>query len=98
MRTMLRFEIDTEAGNELIRSGEMEKGLDQMLEMLQPEAAYFFASDGHRGGILVFDLTDPSRLPSLTEPLWMSLKARVEMCPAMNRDDLKSGLAALRQQ
>jgi hypothetical protein len=95
MRTLMRFEIDTEAGNELIRSGELQKGLDQMLEMLKPEAAYFFPANGCRGGIMVFDLADPSQLVSLNEPMWMTLKARIEVTPAMSLDDLRSGLTAL---
>ncbi|HEY3501603.1 MAG TPA: hypothetical protein VGN37_02315 [Actinocatenispora sp.] len=95
MRTLMRFEIDTEAGNELIKSGDLQKGVEQMLEMLKPEAAYFFPTNGCRGGILVFDLADPSQLVSLNEPMWTMLKARIELTPAMSLDDLRSGLSSM---
>ncbi|MEV0838077.1 hypothetical protein AB0I55_00815 [Actinocatenispora sera] len=95
MRMILRFEVDTEAGNELLRSGEMQKGMERMLGMLKPEAAYFFPVNGCRGGFLVFDLADPSQLVTLTEPLWTMLHARIEVTPAMSLDDLTSGLSSL---
>ncbi|GAA4211696.1 DUF3303 family protein [Actinocatenispora rupis] len=94
MRMMARFEIDTEAGNELIRTGEMLKGLDQMLEMLKPEAAYFFPSEGSRGGVLVFDLDDPAQIVSVVEPMWVAMRARVELTPVMNAEELRAGVSA----
>ncbi|BCJ35735.1 hypothetical protein Athai_32380 [Actinocatenispora thailandica] len=95
MRTVMRFEIDTGAGNDLLKDGALQKGLDRMLEMLKPEAAYFFPMNGCRGGILVFDLADPSQLVSLTEPMWTSMRARIDVSPAMSLDDLRAGLGSL---
>jgi hypothetical protein len=95
MRMIMRFEIDTGAGNELLRSGEMQQGLERMLEMLKPEAAYFFPANGCRSGFLAFDLADPSQLVKLTEPMWTMLHARIEVTPAMSLDDLMSGLTSL---
>lgn len=95
MRTLMRFEMDTQAGNELLKAGELQKGLERMLEMLKPEAAYFFPTNGCRGGVLVFDVADPSQLVTLTEPMWTMLRARIELTPAMSLDDLRSGLTSL---
>jgi hypothetical protein len=44
---------------------------------------------------VVFDLTDSSDLPSISEPLFSKLKATIEMFPVMNRDDLQKGLQQL---
>lgn len=95
VRTLMRFQIDTPAGNELIRSGQMPKLMDEMLEQLHPEAVYFFPQDGCRGGLMVFDLEDPSMMPVLTEPMWERLHARIEMSPVMNLDELRAGLTRL---
>jgi hypothetical protein len=43
----------------------------------------------------VFDLKEPSQLPSLTEPLFNKLNAQVEMFPVMNQEDLQNGLQQL---
>jgi hypothetical protein len=40
----------------------------------------------------VFDLQDPSQLPSITEPLFSKVNATVEMFPVMNQEDLQKGL------
>ena len=48
-----------------------------------------------RAAFIVFDLQDPSQLPSLSEPLFSKLKATFEMFPVMNQDDLQKGLQQL---
>ena len=43
----------------------------------------------------MFDLQDPSQLPSITEPLFSKMKATVQMFPVMDREGLQKGLAQL---
>ena len=43
----------------------------------------------------MFDLEDPSQLPTLTEPLFRNLKANIQMFPVMDREDLQKGLGQL---
>jgi len=43
----------------------------------------------------VFDLEDPSQIPSIVEPMFSKLNATVEMFPVMNREDLQKGLEQL---
>ena len=96
MRMMLKAVVDTEAGSEAIRNGSIAKVIEQMMEQLKPEAAYFTASeDGQRCCIVVFDMTDSSQLPPISEPLFQLGKARVTMSPCMNLDDLRNGLSQL---
>ena len=95
MRMMLRAVVDTEAGNEALRNGSMLKVIEQMMQQLNPEAAYFVEEDGHRSCLVVFDMADPSQIPALSEPLFQTAKARVTLRPCMNLDDLQRGLSDL---
>ncbi|WP_344267419.1 hypothetical protein [Actinomadura napierensis] len=95
MRVMLRAQMDTQLGNEGIKSGSLPKAMQALIERLKPEAAYFTALDGNRTCTLVFDMQDSSQIPSIAEPLFQSLGAKIEIVPVMNLDDLQKGLAAL---
>ena len=92
MRTLLKFEIPVEAGNAVIKDGSIEKVLGSTLERLRPEAAYFYAEHGRRAGIIVFDLKEPSDIPSVVEPMFSGFNASIEIYPAMNADELKAGI------
>jgi hypothetical protein len=95
MRTMMKVTIDTEAGSRAIADGTLPQLIEQMMGQLQPEAAYFGPEGGMRTAFIVFDLEDPSQLPSLTEPLFSKARATVEMFPVMDREDLQKGLQAI---
>jgi hypothetical protein len=92
MRMLLKAVFDTEASNEVSRSGGATQATDQMVEALQPEAFYAFGEDGQRAIVVVFDLADPSQLPVVTDPLFLLGKAKVTVTPCMNLEDLKKGL------
>ena len=92
MRTMLRWTVPVEKGNEAIKDGSLMKTLEELIEELKPESAYFATGDGKRGGQLVFDMSDPSQIPLIAEPLFMNLDATVEFLPVMNTDDLRKAL------
>jgi hypothetical protein len=95
MRMMMKVKIDIEAGSRAIADGSLPQLMQQTLAALRPEAAYFGPEEGVRTAFIVFDLQDPSLLPSLSEPLFSKLKARVEMFPVMNQEDLQKGLQQL---
>jgi hypothetical protein len=63
--------------------------LNRILESIKPEAAYFTEHDGHRGAVLVVDMADPSKIPSLAEPWFLTFQADVSFRIAMTLDDLK---------
>ena len=92
MRVLLKATMDTERGNQAIEDGTMQEALQGVLEQLNPEAAYFYPEGGKRTAIFIFDLDDPSQLPPLTEPFFRTAASEVRMWPAMNADDLRSGL------
>lgn len=51
-----------------------------------------------RSAFIVFDMTDPSQLPAISEPLFSQFNARVEVFPVMNQDDLQRGLSQVQNQ
>ena len=95
MRMMMKIKMDTEAGSRAIADGSIAQLMGEQLPRLQPEAAYFGPEDGVRTAFVVFNLEDPSQLPSLTEPFFSKLKATIEMFPVMNQEDLQRGLQQL---
>ncbi len=95
MRTMLKFTIPTQEVNPLIRDGSIGQKIETILGNLQPEAAYFCALDGKRGGYLVFNMEQESELVTKLEPFWLELNATVETFPVATADDLRAGLQSL---
>jgi hypothetical protein len=94
MRTLFKISMDVVAANKAISDGSLPKLMQTTMERLKPEAAYFTAMDGCRTCLMIIDLKDPSEIPGIAEPFFMSLNAKVEMCPVMNAEDLKKGLEA----
>ncbi|REJ84551.1 MAG: hypothetical protein DWQ44_09210 [Bacteroidetes bacterium] len=92
MRTLLKITIDMNAGNKAIKDGSLGKTLENLKNQIKPEAEYYVTSEGTRAAYYFFDLKDPSDIPFLAEPLFLTLNARVEFSPAMNGEDLKKGL------
>jgi hypothetical protein len=70
--------------------------MQKILEDLKPEAAYFCAKDGKRGGFLVVNLNSASEMPRYAEPFFLNFDATVEFLPTMTPEDLgKAGLEEL---
>jgi hypothetical protein len=95
MRMMMKVQMDTEAGSRAIADGSVGQILGETLGRLQPEAAYFGPDNGVRTAFVVFDLQDPSQIPSISEPLFSKMKANIQMFPVMNQEDLQKGLGQL---
>ncbi len=97
MRMMMKAKLDTATATQRIQDGTMPQAMQQTLEMLKPEAAYFGPEDGVRTAFIIFDMEDPSQLPAISEPLFSHFNARIEIFPVMNQDDLRRGLSQLQQ-
>lgn len=95
MRVMLRFTIPVERGNEAISDGAIARALDTIMTQLKPEAAYFGPTDGKRGGMVFFDLKEPSQIVEVVEPLFLDLEASTEIVPVMNAEDVRKGLGKI---
>lgn len=92
MRVLLTAEMDTEKGNQAIKDKRLPEIMKAALGSLQPEAAYFGAKNGRRTAFIVFDLKDVADIPTVAEPFFMELDAKIEFIPVMNFDDVQAGL------
>jgi hypothetical protein len=92
MRMIMKVSIPVEAGNRGVKEGILPKTVMAFVEQAKPEASYFTAENGKRTAFFVFDLKDPSMIPSIAEPFFMNLNASIELSPAMNLEDMKTGV------
>jgi hypothetical protein len=93
---MLRFTLPAEKGNQAFQDGSLGKTLESIMDKLKPEAAYFAPLDGKRGGMIFFNLAEPSQIVEIAEPLFSNLNAAIELVPVMNADELRKGIAKIR--
>jgi hypothetical protein len=89
---IMKVSIPVEAGNRGVKEGILPKTVMAFVEQAKPEASYFTAENGKRTAFFVFDLKDPSMIPSIAEPFFMNLNASIELSPAMNLEDMKTGV------
>lgn len=95
MRHLIKFSIPIDSGNEALRNREFGAKLQQLLKDIKAETAYFTAVDGQRGGYIVVDFDDASKIPAIAEPLFYWLKAEVEFIPVMLIDDLAKAASGI---
>jgi hypothetical protein len=82
--------------NAAVLDGSAGPKLKAILDELKPEATYFTDHCGERSAILVVDIADASKIPSIAEPLFLTFNADVEIKLVMTPDDLaKADLDAL---
>lgn len=99
MRILLNVSIPHEDFNAAVRDGSAGLKLKRILDDLKPEAAYFTDQHGQRGAILVVNLADPSQIPALVEPWFLTFRASVELKLIMNPAELAdAGLDELGQK
>ena len=96
MRMLLQARMPHEPFNTAVRNGTAGKKLKQIVEETKPEAVYFTEFDGHRTAIMIVDVADPSKVPALAEPWFLSFNADVEFHIVMSPEDLgRSGIDAI---
>jgi hypothetical protein len=93
---LLNVKIPHEEFNRAVREGTVGQKVRRILEDIKPEAVYFTEQDGQRGAVLVVNLVDPSQIPALAEPWFLTFKADVKFQVAMTPENLeKAGLDEL---
>jgi hypothetical protein len=96
MRVLMNVRIPHVEFNAAVKDGSAGSKLNRILESIRPEAVYFTEQDGHRGAIIVVDMPDPSKIPALAEPWFLTFNADVQFRVAMTPEDLKmAGLEEL---
>ena len=63
MRMIVNFENPPEPFNTLVKKGTAGATIKKIMEAIKPEAVYFSARNGNRGGTMIVDLPDASYIP-----------------------------------
>jgi len=89
MRMLMRVSIPVANGNAAAQAGTLGSTIERILAGMKPEAAYFYADDaGQRCGSVVFDMTDTSQIPAVSEPWFLAFNATLSLRPVMTPQDL----------
>ncbi len=89
MRVLMNVKLPHAQFNAAVKDGTAGSKLNRILEATKPEAVYFTEFDGGRGAVLVVDLADPSKIPALAEPWFLTFSAEVEFRVVMLPEELK---------
>ena len=96
MRMIMHVDFPPEPFNTLVRNGTAGAAIQKALNDVKPEAAYFSEENGRRGGVLIVDVPDASKIPALAEPFFLTMNADVRFRIAMTPEDLaKAGLESI---
>jgi len=99
MRIMMIVSMPVETFNAAVKDGSTQAKMKKIIDEVKPEAAYFTALNGKRTAVLIVDLADPSKIPSLAEPWFLTFNASVDMYPVMLPQDLAAaGLDGIGKQ
>ena len=96
MRFLIRAKIPTEAGNKMVQDPDFLKKLEEYMNKVKPEAAYFLPQAGERSAAFIANIESNDQIPSFVEPLFQWMGANVEVIPVMSFDDIKKGLSQTR--
>jgi hypothetical protein len=89
MRFLMHVSLPVEKFNQAVRAGTVGQTLNRILDDANPEAVYFCAQEGKRGGYLVINMSDVSEMPRFAEPWFLNFDAQVEFIPTMTAQDLQ---------
>ncbi|MBS0327656.1 MAG: panthothenate synthetase [Proteobacteria bacterium] len=96
MKFVMRVSLPIHKFNQAIADGTIGEKMRRILDETKPEAVYFTAEDGKRGGILIVDMKDVSEMPKFAEPWFLLFDAQVSLLPAMTPQDFqRAGLDAI---
>jgi hypothetical protein len=86
---VVHVSMPPEKFNQAVLDGTAGKKMGKILDQLKPEAAYFCAEGGKRGGFFVVNMNDASEMARVAEPWFLTFDATVEFLPAMTPADLQ---------
>ena len=93
MLFMMQVSFPLEKFNRAMAEGTAGLKLKRILEDIKPEAVYFAAKEGKRGGFILVNVEKSPDFPKMAEPWFLNFDAQVEFTPVMTPEDLqKSGL------
>jgi hypothetical protein len=90
MRMLLNITIPHEPFNTFVRDGTAGRKIGRILDEIKPEAIYFTEQGGGRGAVAIVDVPDPSAVPRLAEPFFLTFDADVEFRVVMSPAELQN--------
>ena len=96
MRMLLKVQLPHDTFHAAVKDGTADQKMKAILDETKPEAVYFTEMQGHRTAIMIVEIENPSRVPALAEPWFLTFNADVEFHIVMRPEDLqKAGLDTL---
>jgi hypothetical protein len=95
VRFLVRAQIPTEAGNKMVKDPKFMQNLEDYMKKVKPEASYFFEAGGDRTFAFIVNIDSVDMIPSVAEPLFQDIGAKVEFHPVMVFEDLKKAIGNL---
>jgi len=93
MKFLMITKFPHEPFNSYVKEGTAGTKIQEVMEAIQPEAAYLTEIDGFRAGIYVVNIDDYSQLPSKSEPFFLTFQAQVQFHVCMTPEEIgRSGL------
>ena len=92
MKMLIDYELPHEPFNTLVKNGTAGSKMKQILEDINPEAIYFTERNGKRGGTIIVDVAEPSKLPSIAEPFFLSFNADLHWRMVFEPEDLANAV------
>ena len=95
MRFLVRAQIPTEIGNKMVKNPKFLQELENYIHKVKAEASYFFESGRDRTFVFIVNIENAEMIPSIAEPLFQDIGAKVEFHPVMVFEDLKKAIEHL---
>ncbi len=97
MRLIITMTLPNDPINAMMKAGTFGPTMGRILAEIKPEAAYFTTVDGQRGGYIIVNVDDVSKVPSIAEPLFLAFNAKLDWNVAMTPEDLMKADADIAQ-
>jgi len=92
MRFLVRAQIPTGAGNKMVKNPNFLQDLENYIKKVNAETAYFFEAGGDRTFVFIVNFESADMIPTIAEPLFQDIGAKVEFHPVMLFEDLKKAI------
>ena len=90
MRMLLDITFPHDEFNSAVRDGTAGEKIGRILEAINPESVYFTEKEGKRGATIIVDVDEPSRVPGIAEPFFLTFNADVKLRIVMSPEDLQN--------
>jgi hypothetical protein len=87
MKFLVKAEFPNDAGNAFVKNPSWSEKIQGILQDQKAESPHFLALDGHRTCLYFVNINDSAKIPSIAEPWWLMVQAKVDVTPVMAAED-----------